>query len=661
MPKAARLRAGLVAFAVATVVVLWPATGAVAHALRISSVPDSGAVLKVPPTEVTVTFSEVPDPAVSSIRVLDSAGTAHQQRNLTAVPGQPATLRVGLNHLDNGVYTVAWQTLSHVDGHVASGSFAFGVGVSPAGAGAAKGAVNKAPQPADGAVASRWLMYVGLMTLFGLAVFRLSAVARTSGRLKVLAVAGWVLGAAGILAITQTARSAAHVSLGHLLSSSLGHQLALRGVPMAFAAAAVVLLLVVDGRRAWPAVVLLLAAGAAMAGDVATSHAAAARSWRWFQEGTQWVHFASAAVWAGGLAALLVSLGTLDSSDRGRAAKRFSAAAAVALFLIAASGALRALSEVGAWGRLWSNVFGRWVLLKIGLFSAIAVLGAVNRYRNVRRAEASPRHLRRVGGVELLLAAIVLVATGFLQNLAPASSAVAPKPRPPVVVIGHDFATTVRIRLAVAPGMAGFNQFTAHVTDYDTGKPVVADKVSLHLTFPSRPDVGSSDLALARQRDGSYQGQGANLALDGRWNVTVLVARGVNSVEVPLQVTTRTPPQTITTSVTPGLPTIYTIHLSAGRSVQVYLDPGRPDVLNEFHHTYLAADGSELKIDQASVAATAPGEATSKTLTTRSLDPFGHYVSDVPPGPPGRYRFAIDATTVDGGDISAHIDITIRQ
>jgi len=660
MSSAARLRAGLVAVAIASVAVLLPATGAFAHALRISSVPDNGAVVKTPPSEVTVTFSEVPDPALSSLRVLDSSGMAHQQGKAAAVPGQPATLQVAVGHLDNGVYTVTWQTLSHVDGHIASGSFAFGVGASPAGAGTLKAAVNKSPSPSGWAVAARWLMYVGLMIVFGLGIFRLVAVERTTPRLKALAVVGWVLAAAGVLAITQEARSAAHVGLSHLLSSSLGHELALRGIPTGIAAIAVIVFVVAGARRSWPAVLLVLAGGAAMAGDVATSHAAAARSWRWFQEGAQWVHFASAAVWVGGLIALVMTLRSLDATERGRAAKRFSTVAGITLLLIAGSGAQRAVSEVGAWGRLWSNVFGRWVLLKIGLLGVIALLGAVNRYRNVRQAETAPRALRRVGALELVLIGVVLVAAGFLQNLAPATSAVAPKAPPPVVVNGRDFATTVRIRLSVAPGMAGFNAFTARVLDYDTGKPVVADKVSLHFTFPSRPDVGSSDLTLARQRDGSYQGQGANLALDGRWTVTVLVARGVNSVEVPLQITTRAPPQTITKSVQAGLPTIYTIHVAAGRSVQVYVDPGHPGVLNEFHHTYLAPDGSELQIDQASIAATAPGQSTAKTLTTRKLDPMGHFVSDLPSGPPGRYQFDIDASTVDGAEITAHIDIDVR-
>lgn len=660
MSGSARLRAGLIAVALASAVVLWPAAGASAHALRVASTPDNGAVLKTSPPDVTVTFSEVPDPALSSIRVLDSSGSAHQQGKAGAVAGQPATLRVAVGHLDNGVYTVTWQTLSHVDGHIASGSFAFGVGVSPVGAAAVKAAVNKSPTPSNAAVAARWGMYAGLMVLFGVGVYRIIAVRRSPTSLRVLAVVGWLVGSLGILGITETARRSAHLSLGHLLSSSLGHQLALRGIPMAVAAAAVVVFVTTRRPRVWPAIVLVVAAGAAMWGDVADSHAAAAHSWRWFQEGTQLVHFAAAGVWVGGLAALLVTLRSLDGVERGRAARRFSTAAGAAIVVVGGSGALRAISEVGAWGRLWSNTFGRWVLLKIALFGVLAALGALNRYRHVRRAEASPRPLRRVVGVELIVIAVVLVATGFLQNLAPATSVAAPKAPPPVVVLGHDFATTVRIRLTVSPGMAGFNTFTTRVVDYDTGKPVFADKVSLHFVFPSRPDVGSSDLTLDRRRNGDYQGQGANLALDGRWNVTVLVARGPNSVEVPLQVTTKTPPQTITTSSQPGLPTIYTIHLSAGRSVQVYLDPGHVGVLNEFHHTYLGADGAELQIDQASIAATGPGQSNSQTLTTRKLDPFGHYVSDLPPGPPGRYRFNIDATTTDGTEITAHLDVTLR-
>ena len=123
----------------------------------------------------------------------------------------------------------------------------------------------------------------------------------------------------------------------------------------------------------------------------------------------------------------MVTLGPLGPPERVLAAKRFSTAAGVALVVIAASGGQRALNEVGAWGRLWSNTFGKWVLLKIVLFAALAGLGALNRYRNVGRTGTSPGPLRRVTGVELLVVGMVLVATAFLQNLAPATSATRPR------------------------------------------------------------------------------------------------------------------------------------------------------------------------------------------------------------------------------------------
>lgn len=645
---------------VALIAVLWPATGAAAHALRISSDPDDGSTLKVSPAEVSVTFSEEPDPALSALKVLDSSGASHQRGQATPVPGQPATLHVAVDHLADGVYTVTWRTVSHVDGHLAAGSFSFGVGVSPAGATTANAAVSSSPSPSATAVASRWVFYVGTMVLFGAAALRVLALTDTPRRLKWLLVAGWVVAVVGAAGITQAARSGAGVPLSRLIGSSLGHAFLLRAVPLAVVAVAVVVVLVTRRERRWPAIAVAVAAGAVMAGEVASTHAAASRSWHWFQVTAQWLHFASVSVWIGGLATLALVLPGLVASERAKAARRFSTVAGLALVLVVASGGQRALAEVGAWGRLTSTGFGRWVLLKIGVLGLLAALGAANRYRNVPRAGTSPRGLRRVGGAELGLAALALVATGFLQNLAPASVAAAAvaKPPPPLVVDGSDYGTSVRVHLTISPGTAGFNRFVAGVVDYDTRRPVVADKVSLRFSFPSRPDVGDSDLTLDRQPTGAYAAQGANLALDGRWDVTVLIERGTDSVEVPLTVTTRTPPRTITSVVTPGLPTIYTVHLSAGRAIQIYLDPGHPG-LNQFHETFLAADGSEIQIDQATPQATLPGQTQPQPLTTRRLDPIGHFVSDVT-GPAGRYHFDVSATANDGSQITAHIDIDVQ-
>ena len=86
--------------------------------------------------------------------------------------------------------------------------------------------------------------------------------------------------------------------------------------------------------------------------------------------------------------------------------------------------------------------------------------------------------------------------------------------------------------LVVEPGAAGFNQFTAAVTDYDTGVPVAATGVALRFQLASRSGVGASTLTLARTGDGRYSGNGGNLSLDGIWNVTATIGGPDGSVEV---------------------------------------------------------------------------------------------------------------------------------
>ena len=68
----------------ASAFVLVAAGAASAHALYRSSSPPNGADLKHAPTKIVITFSERPDPKLSVIQVLDSAG-----RNYTKGRVQP--------------------------------------------------------------------------------------------------------------------------------------------------------------------------------------------------------------------------------------------------------------------------------------------------------------------------------------------------------------------------------------------------------------------------------------------------------------------------------------------------------------------------------------------------------------------------------------------
>jgi hypothetical protein len=298
------------------------------------------------------------------------------------------------------------------------------------------------------------------------------------------------------------------------------------------------------------------------------------------------------------------------------------------------------------------------VLLKIVLFLALAALGAVNRFRNVPAAQASVRGLLRIGTIELVIAAVVIVATGYLQNLAPSASATAAAAPKPLVVNGNDAGTTVRVRLEVTPGYPGFNEFKANIVDYDTKKTVPANAVSMTFRLPARPDVAQSTLALKASTGGTWIGNGANLSLPGAWSVTMLVQEPTTSVEVPLIVETKATPQTITKSAAPGQPTIYTIHVTGDRSIQVYSDSQRAG-LYEVHVTYFDTTGAELPIDVAHVRANKVGSKTVQNLPTRRLDKLGHYVSDIVSNG-GKYHIDTDATTSDGAVISGNVDIQLE-
>src|SRR5439155_17690495 len=403
---------------------------------------------------------EQPDLKRSLIQVLDTSGRKLAGGAPEPVAGQPSTVvRIPVTViLPKGVYTVSWKSISAVDGHLATGAFAFGVGQAPQ-PGSAKTTV-KTPGPSEVAVVARWFNLYGLIGLLGLSFTELVVLrGRPSpGRLRRAMAVSWVVAAGGLAGLTQAQASGAGLGIGDLLSSSIGHAFLLRGVPLAVAG-----LVLVGLRRLRGTGVGLLAAAtlAAMLGDVLKSHAAASTSWTWLHIGEQWVHLVAAGVWIGGLAGLLLSLGPLGPGSRRPAARRFSFWAGIAILVVGITGTLRAFDEVGSWHELFHTGFGQLIVVKIALFGLLGLLGALNRFRNVRAVEASPRGLRRTGGAELVAMAAVLAATALLQNLAPARTAAAAGAAAlsPVVIDASDFATTYRLHLTVTYDTAGFNTF----------------------------------------------------------------------------------------------------------------------------------------------------------------------------------------------------------
>ena len=636
--------------------VLLPLTAS-AHALPQAATPAEGSTVGQAPATVSITFGESPDPGLSSITVVDSSGTDVDAGATTVAPGHPTVLQVPLKQgLGKGVYTVTWKTVSSVDGHLATGSYAFGVGVAASSLAHSAASVG-ATAPSVLAVVTRLLLFAGLVVVVGAVVLGAYAFGTLPLLLRRVVGAGAAMALLGTAGVVVAQASGAGIDLGQLAGSSLGRAVLARAVPALLLVVAAILLL--RSRRHTAVLAGLAAASAlvAMTVDVLNSHAAA-QGPAALNELAQALHIAAVGVWIGGIAALLVVLRHRPEAERAHTARRLSTLAAVSLVVVAATGVFRAVVEVQTWGALVSTAFGVLVLLKAGLIVLLAALGAINRWLSIPHLPRTFTRLRRVVTTEAVVAVGALTVAAALVNIAPpveygaASTTGAPAA---VSVDGSDYAMTVRVHLTVTPGGAGFNTFTMRVSDYGTGAPVNAQAVQLEFTQPFRPGIASSTLTLARQGDGTFTARGANLSLTGIWQVAAVIENGEASTEVHLLLTTDTPAPQVTVTRFAGLPTVYTVQVSPTVSAQVYLDPNRPGT-TEFHVTFLDAQQRELTMAGCAIGETPPG-GTPRLLVDRRLDPTGHFVGDATV-PAGATRFDIIATTASGQAVATFLTLT---
>ena len=252
--------------------------------------------------------------------------------------------------------------------------------------------------------------------------------------------------------------------------------------------------------------------------------------------------------------------------------------------------------------------------------------------------------------LEVVLAAGVFGATAILAGLPPpddARAGAAP-PAPQVVAEGSDFATSVRVRLTVAPGRPGVNAFSASIVDFDSGAPIDAERVRVRASLAERPELDPVEIGL-RPDGGVWSASSTALSIAGTWEGSMTIERADGSVEVPLDIAIEPAPQRVT--VTPGtgdLPDLITIELGDGRSVQAYLDPEGPGS-SQLHVTAFDAGGQELPLGPATIAADTPDGEHLELDVTR-LSP-GHFAAPVELTP-GPWTFSLEADARDGAPIT---------
>lgn len=425
--------------AIAACVVLLPAAPAFGHAAFVGSEPEPGVRLERAPQRVVLTFTEPLNRRLSRATVVGPDGgevpvaaQAASDRRLVVRPARA---------LRAGAYRVRWHTVSTEDGHALEGSFSFGVRAAAAGGGHD---VEQSPLARAGwvRVALRALLYLALM-LFAAGLLLpvlvrtapswlapteldhegVDAVAVRSRERRVVADVGWLAVAAAVAAtLAEAADAAGGLSArgvrDFLLSGSAGISRVAAVVSLVVAAVVV---------RRWPRWAAA-AVALALLGIAASGHASSATP-RVPSILNDWLHLLSGAVWLGGIG--LLALVWTPALRRGgptvqRAVARhvlpeFGRVALPAFLVVAVTGIVSLITQLGHLEALWTTAYGRVLLVKIALVWLVALASAIHAWRlrprllRERDARVDRRHWRLVRsepvlGVGVVAAVAVLVA-----------------------------------------------------------------------------------------------------------------------------------------------------------------------------------------------------------------------------------------------------------
>jgi copper transport protein len=429
---------------------------------------------------------------------------------------EPSEVLATLPVLPKGAYRVSWQTLSADDLHRTAGVLVFGIGhaVAPAGL--------DEPLPAPGEVLLRWLVFGALaLALGGALMGRLVRRQATTARPDWSRAAhrgeliGGCVGAVGALLLLtyQTSRAGST----DLLSSSYGVRWGVREVGFLLLVGAAV------GRRhRGRGPVLVLGAALVAVGSALTGHSGAGHGLLSTRVVADAVHVTAAATWSGAvLFGLWFAWSARDRRQQLLAVLRaFGLPAAACVSLIIASGIYLTSGVVGSVDAALVTFYGRALLLKVGVFAVIGVLGLVNHFR-LRRA-AGPTVRYATLAAEVALAVVVL---GLAAVITSGQPAVEPQlvsdPAAEVVPLQDSRVADLQQTLAVRPNLPGRNLVMVDVFDTRRPAPAPVQQVTVAVV-----DADGTDSPAVR----------AERLADGRWSAAVVLnSSGSARVEVAVR------------------------------------------------------------------------------------------------------------------------------
>lgn len=386
------------------------------HAVLERSAPSANQNLDTSPAAIELWFTEPPDHALTTVRLLDASGA---EITLGKVQGGQdplyASVTVGRTLLP-GVYTVVYDNLSKADGHRWQGFFPFVV-LNPDGSQPAatplpselveQGRSGQLPNGLD--VVLKWVSLLAAVVIVGGSIAHLAVVRPASSSLpeeeseeinalsdQVLFV--WTRLGALVLFIGATGQALLLVDrlggfsrLADVLVDTRPGVLWLIRISLAVAIGAVGLAAPRSLSRlpSWvlPASLTAMCLGLIAAYSMASHAAASATGGEASAVASDFIHFAATGLWLGVLAHLALfwrqaSRSDLDDGERliltANLFDRFSAVAVISVFLLLLTGVFSAFVQIPEWNALWETTYGQVLLLKLALVLPLLAVAGIN-------------------------------------------------------------------------------------------------------------------------------------------------------------------------------------------------------------------------------------------------------------------------------------------
>jgi copper transport protein len=544
VPRPGARRRGLLRIVAALLVLAAALTGpladvASAHASLVSVDPPDGARLDQGPSRITLVFSEAVSADLGGVRVIGPDGTSVHE-GAAAVDRTTVTIGVA-DDLPDGTYVVSYRVISE-DGHPVRGGSVFGVGDAAVDSGALGRVTDEGGDQRWEIVGhvGRAFAYGGVLLAAGGAAFL--ALAHRGGderrRLERVILLFTAIGAVtSLVALRVLAALGTGQGPGSLFDEGVLGDVTAEGVGAALLVCVVGLAVLAGALRRWP-LAAVVGGAAASASFALTGHTRVGPT-STLATVADVAHLLAVAVWTGGLVLLWWTLrirrrawaaaGAEAPSpdqvrDAGETTRRFSTLATGAIVAVGVAGGALSWSEVRSLEALTSTRYGLFLVAKVAVVVAIAVMGTYNHFRLVPaivggKARAGLRRLQQTLRFEVAALVVVVGLTSVLAVTTPARTSLTGtgvvEQMVPLEGVGS-------VQLVVSPARVGANQVHLYLYDEDGRPAEIAETVSLSLTLPAA-QLGPIEREATRAGPAHLQLDGSDFAVAGDWQVAITV------------------------------------------------------------------------------------------------------------------------------------------